>query len=80
MCIVMPSFIVLLAELISTASDFKVIITTLASALGIGKIWQLISKRMAARDNEIKQAREEVKKLYEDRIKSLEAENKRLRK
>ena len=76
----MPSFIVLLAELISTASDFKVIVTTLASALGVGKIWQLISKRMAARDNEIKQAREEVKKLYQAQIKALQDENKRLRK
>ncbi len=69
-----------LLEIIGTASDFKVIVTTLASALGLGKIWQLISKRYEKRDQEIQQARDEVKKLYQAQIKALQEENKRLRK
>ncbi len=68
-----------LLEIISSADDFKVIITALGSALGAGKLWGYIQKRQEARDAEIERARQEVRDLLKGRIEDLKEENKKLK-
>ncbi|MHC4763282.1 MAG: hypothetical protein ACYS71_07955 [Planctomycetota bacterium] len=68
-----------LLEIISSADDFKVIVTALGSALGAGKLWGYIQKRQEARDAEIERARQEVRDLLKGRIEDLKEENKKLK-
>lgn len=68
-----------LLEILTTADDFKVIITALGSALGAGKLWSYIQKRQEARDAEIERARQEVRDLLKGRIEDLKEENKKLK-
>ncbi len=72
-------FFMRLLEIISSADDFKVIITALGSALGAGKLWGYIQKRQEARDAEIERARQEVRDLLKGRIEDLKEENKKLK-
>jgi len=68
-----------LLEILTTADDFKVIITALGSALGAGKLWSYIQKRQEARDAEIERARQEVRDAQEGRINDLKKQIERLK-